>query len=87
MAPPCFFRCALDHHLDGSPVVEVERPEVDELVGQGSALVARPGGECRAQRPRSIMPVWRASRPKSRSRDGSDEWGMEVARNPSRTTQ
>jgi hypothetical protein len=38
---------ALSQDLNGRPVVGVERTENDKLVGQRSALVARPRGECR----------------------------------------
>ena len=62
----------------------IEVPERDEMVGQRSALVASPGGECRERAPWSIRPFWRASRPKSRSREGSVGWDMVAARIRSR---
>ena len=37
--------------LDGGAARGIEVAEVDKVVGQGSALVASPGGECREQRP------------------------------------
>jgi len=37
--------------LDGGPARGVEVPEIDEVVGQRPALVSRPGGEGREQRP------------------------------------
>ena len=37
--------------LDGGAARGIEVAELDEVVGQGSALVASPGGECRKQRP------------------------------------
>ncbi len=40
-----------DDGLDGGSPRGIEAAEVDEMVGQGPALVARPGGECRKQPP------------------------------------
>jgi hypothetical protein len=37
--------------LDDSPARAIEVSELDEVIGQRSALVASPGGECREQRP------------------------------------
>ncbi len=70
--------------LDGDAPRGIEMSESHKMIGQGSRPVARPRREGRDQRPWSIRPFWRASRPKSRSREGSAGWGMIVARHESR---
>ena len=40
-----------DDGLDDGPPWCIEVPKLDKVVGQGTALVAGPGGECREQHP------------------------------------